>query len=1033
MTEEEAQQLKERDPVYFPANPARMATSTGNKKKRGDETYVEIQEAVRRSWVRAKIIETVKTVPTIKEKIEQYEFASNESLRQHLVFNKLNGRLVDVIYSMEATNTDFMAYQYKAVLKMLDSPGKGILIADEVGLGKTIEAGLIWTELKARYNYNRILVVCPANLKKKWVSELWNRFSTDATECSGAKDVKESIEKGLRPGQGFASVCSYQSLLPPSEEHGGGPQASLHALMDDLDTEEPSIDLLVVDEAHYVRNRKTKTNSAIASIAQMSENVVLLSATPVHATSSNLFSLLNILDDGFFELEHEFETMVNANRPIIQAIRSLPPGQNDVTSLRSHVHNALNNSYFRDNSYLNKVSEMLALEKDWSKPKNRTDILEPLEKVNLFNQYVVRNRKRDVLKDKVKREVNTVYVDLSIDERNVYQCVIDSVFDYMDQNDINNEGFILSGPERQISSSICGTLRYWGSTGIGNEEEKNKKTGPLLNHLKCTVPERCDGPALKRNDNKYNQLVNTLNDYLSVNPGKKLILFSFYKTTLDYLYERLNEDNFESTLITGDFNPAERWNRIEDFRKKSSKILLSSEVGSEGIDLQFCSAIINYDLPWNPMKIEQRIGRIDRIGQEEEKIIIFNFVCINTIDHSIYDKLWKKISVFENTLGDIELILEENIEDLTNSIYDHELSRDDIENKIIQKAAAVENILQQERELEEKSADLVAFYDVVTQKIENARSTGKWVSAEDVQFLIRDFLKRGYPETEFKASSGNDHEWEIKLSKEASFDYRSYLELNPSLKDNSILTDQKFIRIRFSDRSGPSRGKGYREVIDQFHPLVRFATNEMQDDMESGNFSYHPLIKCSVDRKLIQDNKIKEQIKDADWLFFYIERWSFTSSQKVKKLFYISANSDGIVLDDIDSENIINQACVEDSRMTSIPDIDNAILFSLLNNLKDISHESFSKYKENLAEEFQNKAEIQKSGLRRSASNRIENAEEKAHEKRLSNDERTALSIEGKIKKMRERLAERIDDINGRLQDLDSEFEDICAGIIILN
>ena len=98
---------------------------------------------------------------TIESKIDILEFSDPNSIRQHLVYQKLCGRLAEVIYSMEATNTEFKAYQYKPVLRLLDSPGSGILIADEVGLGKTIEAGLIWTELRARFDYSKLIVVCP--------------------------------------------------------------------------------------------------------------------------------------------------------------------------------------------------------------------------------------------------------------------------------------------------------------------------------------------------------------------------------------------------------------------------------------------------------------------------------------------------------------------------------------------------------------------------------------------------------------------------------------------------------------------------------------------------------------------------------------------------------------------------------------------------------------------------------------------------------------------------------------------------------
>ena len=125
MDEETAKGLVQGVTIYFPGNATRQATATGRVRERDGDVYVEIQEDVRKSWARAEDIE-IQNITSIEDKIASLEFSSNLSLRQHLIFQKLCGRLIDVIYSMEATNTDFKAYQFKAVLKALDAPGKGI-------------------------------------------------------------------------------------------------------------------------------------------------------------------------------------------------------------------------------------------------------------------------------------------------------------------------------------------------------------------------------------------------------------------------------------------------------------------------------------------------------------------------------------------------------------------------------------------------------------------------------------------------------------------------------------------------------------------------------------------------------------------------------------------------------------------------------------------------------------------------------------------------------------------------------------------
>ncbi len=148
--------------------------------------------------------------------LEKRRFGRLNDLRRNLTFIQLSGRLANVVYSMDTTNTDFLPYQYKPVLTFLESPSNGILIADEVGLGKTIEAGLIWTELRARYDARRLVVVCPAMLRDKWVLELDTRFGIESSQLNAgelARELRRS-RHGIRDGRGY--VCSLQGLRPPA-------------------------------------------------------------------------------------------------------------------------------------------------------------------------------------------------------------------------------------------------------------------------------------------------------------------------------------------------------------------------------------------------------------------------------------------------------------------------------------------------------------------------------------------------------------------------------------------------------------------------------------------------------------------------------------------------------------------------------------------------------------------------------------------------------------------------------------------------
>lgn len=1044
MTEKEFNSLKTGGHILFSDYPGRHGVYTGESTQRGEEIYIKIREANMEGFHRIALISLMPDLQTIESKIDILEFSDPNSIRQHLVYQKLCGRLAEVIYSMEATNTEFKAYQYKPVLRLLDSPGSGILIADEVGLGKTIEAWLIWTELRARFDYSKLIVVCPANLRKKWIFELFDRFNCDARECYGAKDLLAALEDSKKRKSGFALVCGYHALLPPSDNEKSATRRKLHELIEELSTEDPVVDLLVVDEAHYVRNMKSKTNKALRSFIEICRNTVLLSATPVHLGNENLFSLLNLIDDDTFSNIALFEQMVSGNEPIIQAIRSYPPGTKNIDALKNNLQNALSTNFFRNNEHLKIAIKTANEDLDWSDPANRELVLSPIEKSNLFNQYIVRNRKRDVEKERVIREVTDIKVTPNEDELDLYNELIDAITRYAESKNLDTPGFLLSMPERQFSSCIAGTLRRWESLNDIDEDFSNpdevlenpskvskNKIGPLTRFLISEVFERSDLKIFERADSKFDILNSTLTGYFEENPGKKIIIFSTFKFTLSYLQERLARENFQSMLISGDLSADDRWKVLEEFEKqKDVNILLSSEVGSEGIDLQFCSALVNYDLPWNPMKIEQRIGRIDRIGQPEKTIKIFNFYVKKTIDEIIHNRLWKRISIFENILGDVELILQKRISKLTQEIYSHKLTFEQKINLVEQTAVAIEKNINDEKELENQSSDLVAFYDIINQRIENSRNAGRWVSAADVEFLFKDFFKIKYHSpSELKAKNVDEKIYEIKLSEDASHNFRSFLAINPSMQQvPTNFSHHKFGKFKFTNK--PTRKRQFQnyECVDQFHPIIRFAVNELKDS----NSKVHPLSSSIINKKDIQDSISHLELEHSDWAFFFVERWTFELITTIEKLNYVLIKPDFSAEEGLAVEKFVNFIS-ENGKFSRHPEIESKTLNHAFDKSREVSSKLFSIKKQEFENEVVQKAKFQKAALERTMSAKTAELNEKVQEKRWVDDERAARQIEGKIQKTKERLRDQIIKIEDRLGSFDSNFEEVCAGIVIFN
>ena len=267
-------------------------------------------------WLPRDALEPVPSAKSPWDLFADGRFVDPDWLRRVLVRLKVTGKLDDVVYSMEATKTDFYAHQFTPVVKLMDSPTDALLIADEVGLGKTIEAGLVWTELRARLDCDRLLVVCPKTLCQKWRDELSRRFDVEA-RISDAPELLETLKRG----RGYAFVCSMQGLRPPrgweDDEQDSGSGSARRALARFLDGSdgESLIDLLVVDEAHHMRNPETMLNRFGRLVSPVSSHRLFLSATPIHLRNRDLHSLLKMVDPDTFEFEDTLNDLIETNAP----------------------------------------------------------------------------------------------------------------------------------------------------------------------------------------------------------------------------------------------------------------------------------------------------------------------------------------------------------------------------------------------------------------------------------------------------------------------------------------------------------------------------------------------------------------------------------------------------------------------------------------------------------------------------------------------------------------------------------------------
>lgn len=661
------------------------------------------------------------------------------------------------LYSYLASKTIFNPYQFKPLLRFLSvGSDERLFIADEVGVGKTIEAGIILTELLARERldvHKPIFIICPYSLGPKWVTEMKDRFGLHF-HLHDSKSLRYTLEAtlqdGIFPAKYAFSVVGLQ-LVRRSE---------YLALLKELDERKqlPLFEMVIVDEAHHMRNPETDSNRLGHVLTNMTEMMLLLSATPLNLRSEDLYNQMNILNPWAFPDKSTFETL---QAPVIKLnrIRRL---------LASKSLGALGES----------LSLFIQLAKDplghiiYSHPEvrdlllrlSKQELLRPEEIVQydrllvslspLYHSFT-RTRKREALEHQVQREAWEIPITLSQREFRFHNKVLAAVERYYlsQGGDPRAIAFVTNTHRRMLSSCIPAMVEYleWcirenrvlvmDERSMSEEVEDNSQVGTeeldpvLADDYKRLLAEARE---LETMDSKYQQFRQMLDRVLSNPETPQVIVFSFFVRTLEYLKRRLEAEGYKVAIIHGeiplesDRTRPDRYGRYEimnEFKKGRYTILLSSEVGGEGLDFQYCHAIINYDLPYNPMRIEQRIGRIDRFGQKADKIVIANLFIEGTIDEEIYDRLYRRIRLVEDGVGALEPILGKQLADIQTAIISGKLTqeqKDELSRRLAEAVAAAKLEMEEfERHRNELLGD-----DYLAERINNI-TTGSFVSPED--------------------------------------------------------------------------------------------------------------------------------------------------------------------------------------------------------------------------------------------------------------------------------------------------------------
>lgn len=617
---------------------------------------VMIIEEVNENYVKVFLDSQVKVVPLSDIQIlEEAKLSTFDEIQKVVLNSLITNPVSDLFYSYNTNRLVPAHHQYKPLIKMLKSPNNRLLIADEVGLGKTIEAGMIFKEIDKRDDVDIAIIVVPSSLTPKWRAEMLLRFNEDF-EIYKVNEFKRFLEECKSNFEADHSNTITRKII-----------TSYHTLRDEkvvelLETTPLNIDVLIMDEAHTFRNIETSTFDGATRITEIAENILFLTATPVQNSINDLFNILSLLDEDSYMDSDYFLESIKPNRLLHKIIARLK-NHHKLEDIKAHIR-----EYDLDTLSLNEYQA------DLIKALLNEQELTQEERVRYVNQfteadnlsYIINRTKKKDVGMYIKREATSQTIPPSPEEKVFYDQVIEFVkLLFQFKNPKIPAGFITIMPERMASSSMIASIESFKKmrktkrfyvddfddldTDLENEEIEEI----LLDQLDLLI---ALGEKIGAPDSKY-QAFEKIVDKLKTEDISKMIVFSFFKKTLSYLERKLTEKGLRVGKIDGDMSPEERFQQIQNFKDDKFDILLSSEVGSEGLDMQFCNVVVNYDMPWNPMRVEQRIGRIDRIGQEADKLFIFNLCIEGTVEDRIYSRLYNKLDIFESSVGELEPIL----------------------------------------------------------------------------------------------------------------------------------------------------------------------------------------------------------------------------------------------------------------------------------------------------------------------------------------------------------------------------------------
>ena len=564
--------------------------------------------------------------------------------------------------TLQDARVDLTPHQIAAALFAFKSPlSNGAILADEVGLGKTIEAGIILSQHWAEH-HRHLLVICPANLRMQWCEELQDKFFLSAILLE-SKSFNSIVEEGnFNPfDQDKIVICSYQFAKAKA------------AYLKRTDW-----DLVVIDEAHRLRNVYKPTNkiSNIIKDALQSRKKILMTATPLQNSILEMYGLVSIIDNYVFGDLKSFKEQFNKTLD-----------ESAYTVLRNRLKPVCKRTLRRQVLEYIRYTKRIAILEEFFPSKDEQALY---ELVSDYLQrpvlYALPNSQRQlmtlILRKLLASSTYAIY--------GTFCTLIDRL-----QHKLDNQEHLINPADLTLDfESAAEEQDEWGSDEDYDDEEQDDNTLLHPNDIegiKKEIDELCAfrdlALKIKKNskaEHLFQALKKGFQQLEQLGANQKALIFTESRRTQEFLYTLLEERGYkgkvvlfngtntdkQSTKIYNDWKKryacsdkltgsptADRRQAIVDYFRESATIMIATEAAAEGINLQFCSLIVNYDMPWNPQRIEQRIGRCHRYGQQFDVVVINFLNKANEADVRVYEILDKKFQLFNGIFGTSDEVL----------------------------------------------------------------------------------------------------------------------------------------------------------------------------------------------------------------------------------------------------------------------------------------------------------------------------------------------------------------------------------------